>query len=620
MLLEAKVIASRIENYNPHAPGNRHKKGFDDVPLATTSEIQDALVRAENWAQTIKYSETDQELEQISTKFYELVFRIVAYNSLRVYFERTEPRSKIESKPTEFVGPIPKLEHTTYNSRAEEAISSNDRAEKTISNTAKSLQQKWFEGKNLEYSREEGQRIVYQINRYLMWRALLTVKTVGIPEEAAKKVQSEAVEESYALRLDHKEFKQVAIIQAHQYARLILENEVRPVELPIEILKVAAGVSWLEGDESKLLEQSGAAKNLLNVPNRHLSNQYILAFSMMPTQSVDRAARGAGGWAFPLDDAPIFSDANNSHAVTYFADGMTQEALHEGVMQLNPRTADVWRLCTAAILEAWGRGEKEPPRVWIDARELCDTMGFSKHVRGGHKPENIATAARALVDLERFHITIPYGTRHYPEDPKSGKRKSLPVQARAQHRVLAVMAKEEARELFKGSWLPMRWLITAGEWIKAYPREQFAPLFRALVELPVTYTPDRWAKAIGTELIWQYRQNEGQEKSQRVETMLKQACVLGEAQSDKNKKRVRDYFEKAMDRLQEADVCQSWEYNGSDIDQVESASRGWFSLWLETRVVVTPPTEVIQIMKQIAVNKSQIRRSQKRTEKARKVA
>ena len=342
---------------------------------------------------------------------------------------------------------------------------------------------------------------------------------------------------------------------------------------------------------------------------RTTHSQHIWALSMMPTQTIDRAARSARGWSFPTNDVPTFEDVNNKHIVSYFADGLTQEALREGVMQLNPHTADVWRLVTATILESWNEGEREPPRVWLDARQLCDTMGFKKHHKGGHRPENVAVAARALVDLERFYITIPYGTKQYPADA-NGNRKATTVQARAQHRVLAVMGKEEARQLFDTEWLPMRWLVTAGEWIKAYPREQFAPLFRTLVELPITYKPDQWAKAIGTELVWQYRQDQGKVQTQRVETMLRQAYVLEEAREERNKKRVRDSFEKAMDTLEEKGVCASWSYNGTDIDLVElkSNSKGWFDLWLQTRIVVTPPPEVTKVLKNITRKKKKYRR------------
>lgn len=339
--------------------------------------------------------------------------------------------------------------------------------------------------------------------------------------------------------------------------------------------------------------------------------QYSYALTMMPAQTVDRAARGIGGWSFPQDDAPTFEDANNKHAVTYFQDGLTQEALRESVMHLNPRTADVWRLCTATILESWGEGEREPPRVWLDARQLCDTMGFKKHHKGGHHAKNVAVAARALVDLERFHITIPSGARQYPEDAK-GKRKATTVEARSRHRVLAVMAKEEVKQLFDAEWLPMRWQVTAGDWIKAYPRNQFAPLFRALVELPGAYTPDLWAKAIGTELVWQYRQDEGKKQTQRVETMLKQACILDEVRQEKNKGRARDNFEKALDALQKYGICTGWEYNSADFDRIENTQRGWFDVWLQARVVVTPPLEVTKALTSVAKAKRQHRRRLKK--------
>ena len=362
----------------------------------------------------------------------------------------------------------------------------------------------------------------------------------------------------------------------------------------------------------KLIGDGLSTHNELHATDMELFKaEHFWTLSMMPTQTIDRAARGARGWSFPSDDAPSFEDANNQHGVTYFADGLKLEALREGVMQLNPRTADVWRLCTAAILESWDEGEKQPPRVWLDARQLCDAMGFKKHHKGGHRPENVAIAARALVDLERFYITVPYGAKQYPEDA-NGKRKAVTVKARSRQRVLAVMEKEEIKQLFNTEWLPLRWQVTAGDWIKAYPRNQFAPLFRALVELPGTYTPDLWAKAIGTELVWQYRQDEGKVQTQRVETMLKQACVFEEAYQDKNKGRARDNFEKALDKLQEHGVCVDWEYNGADIDRVDATQKGWFNLWLQARVIVRPPPGVVKVLENLVKVKRQHHRRLKK--------
>jgi hypothetical protein len=322
------------------------------------------------------------------------------------------------------------------------------------------------------------------------------------------------------------------------------------------------------------------------------------SFSMMPAQSVDRAARGRN-WNISLaDNVPTFIDERNQHSVAYHANDLTLEVSCERVTQLNPRTADVWRLCTAVILESWHEGQEEPPRVWIDARELCDGLGFTKH-HGSHKPENVTAAAKALEDLANFRIVIPYGARQYPIDPKTQKRRMRRLEARSIDKVLLIVSQQDVKPLSDNQWITLRWQITAGDWIKAYPRGQFAPLFRSLVELPAKCTPDIWAKSFGTELIWQFRQDKGSEKVQRVEVMLQQAGIWEEARGNANKKRVRDYFEGAMDKLQAFNICTSWEYNSADIDKVETTVKGWFDIWLQTRVIVVPNQEVKKAMEQI---------------------
>lgn len=323
------------------------------------------------------------------------------------------------------------------------------------------------------------------------------------------------------------------------------------------------------------------------------------SFSMMPAQSVDRAARGMNWNISSADDVPIFVDAKNQHSVAYQTSDLTLEAIRERVTQLNPRTADVWRLCTATILEAWHEGQDEPPRVWIDARELCDALGFTRHHGGSHKPENVMMAAKALEDLTNFRIVIPYGAQQYPVDPTTRKRRMRRLEARSVDKVLLIVKQEDVKPLHDDQWISLRWKITAGDWIKAYPRGQFAPLFRSLVELPAKYTPDLWAKSFGTELIWQFRQDKGAEKVQRVEVMLQQAGIWEEACDNTNKKRVRDYFEGAMDKLQALNICTSWEYNSEDIDRVETKKKGWFDIWLQARVIVVPNQEVKKAMEQI---------------------
>ena len=353
----------------------------------------------------------------------------------------------------------------------------------------------------------------------------------------------------------------------------------------IEALRRGEVPEWVrEFFEKSLLE---------NLLKEELYDDLYRILSAQPVQTIDRAARGSGGWTFPEGDAPFFNDPRNEHAVQYYRDGLTIEAMREAVLRLNPRTADVWRLLTAASLEFWQEGQFEPPAVWIDVRQLLQVMGYTKHHKGGFKPEQVREVAQAVGDLDNFYITIPLGTQQYPEDKKRpGRRKKVKLEATRSYKVLFNAATDEVKDLF-GNRYPMRWLLRPGEWIKAYPR-QFAPIYRAIVELPAKAGPHTWAKAIGTELSYQYRQDRdrGELKKLKVRTLLERACLLEETLETKKKGRMRGYFEGAMDILREIGVCQAWEYESGGIDQVEAVSKGWFDRWLEVSVVVTAPLYV----------------------------
>lgn len=320
------------------------------------------------------------------------------------------------------------------------------------------------------------------------------------------------------------------------------------------------------------------------------TGELIRIYSMLPSQIVDRASRGPKAWDLMDDGPPKFTDPRTKHVVEYYRDNLTLAAMREAVLGLNPRTADVWRLITAKSLEAWREGQDEPPFVWIDVRELLEVMGYAKHHKGGYKPEHLEEAARAVRDLSSFHITIPLGAKIMTQrNPKTGKRSRSRTEATRTYEVILKSTTDEIKNLF-GERYAMRWRLRPGEWAKNYPR-QFAPLYRALIELPAKQGRYTWAKALGTELTYHYREdrNSVAKKTLKVVTLLERACLLHEAQGMKNKKRARDYFESALETLREVRVCEAWVYNAQDIDRIEIMSRGWFEIWLEARVEITAP-------------------------------
>ncbi len=365
--------------------------------------------------------------------------------------------------------------------------------------------------------------------------------------------------------------------------------------LPVERYDEIAAVSttfWFKLDRRApewVLEVFGVSAT----PRANGDIEYLRSFSMQPAQTIDRALRSPSGWAYGEDASPTFKDPRSSFVVEYYQEGVQTEALRQAVMKLNPRRADVWRLITAASLEAWIDGQNAPEAIWVDVRDLLDVMGYQKAKHGGYKTEHRIEAASALVDLRNLHIVIPYGSEVYPIDPASGKRKPTRLEARRTYQVMLILATDELADMY-GNTYPMRWLVRPGEWIKGYPK-QFAKLYRALVQLPAKRGTYSWAKAIGTELSYQYKQDRrnGRVKTLKVATLLERACLMEEVVAMKNRRRARDYFEGSLDLLREIEVCSGWEYEGSDIDEVETRKRRWFETWLECRVKITAPEAVV---------------------------
>lgn len=412
----------------------------------------------------------------------------------------------------------------------------------------------------------------------------------------------------------------LALEHGNSIARSTLEEH-QPVSMPLEKLRASLGLdlllqSALEGKAGQASDTAKPAEAPAPTLELDLDRAGLGILSMQPAQTIDRAARSPSGWLIAPDRLPRFNDPRSPLFVEYQRDGATAEALAEYVSGLNPRTADVWRLITARSLEAWQQGQDSPPSIWLDVREIAAAMGYKKHHRGGYKPEHLEEVARAIRDLDAFRLTLPLGTEIY-QPAKAGSKRRAPEKLTAVriHKVLEISTQDEVRNLFGDSW-PLRYELKPGAWIKNFPRT-YAPLFRALVELPAKAGASTWAKAIGTELAYQYRQNaknsNGVEKL-KVRTMLERAVLLQEASASRNKGRMRTYFEEALDTLTAENVCAGWTYEPEDSDRLEAVAgvRGWFDVWLECRVLITTPDSITSELQATSDTAKKAQREQRR--------
>lgn len=329
------------------------------------------------------------------------------------------------------------------------------------------------------------------------------------------------------------------------------------------------------------------------------SGTVVRVLSPQVMRSVDRAVRGPQVWQTSESGRPVYRDPDNHLLVEFDPSGVLQEALLEQVKALNPRTADVWRLITAHLLEHWVHDAEEPPAQWIAVHDLLDAMGYSKAKSGGYRPEHVELVGKALQSLEALWVVVPQGTRVAHFDPTTGKRKPTLLTATTAHRVLNVSSKRALRTLSGGEY-PMQWFIRAGDWIRNFPRES-ATLLKALVEINATGATNVWAKAIGMEVSYLYARQVRGAQSLNVGVLLERAGLMPEIEGWRrsgNSGRARKYFDESLDLLESLRAIREWRYDPQDVAALEAASRPqMLARWLASRVTflvgdageLTPP-------------------------------
>ncbi|GGS10790.1 hypothetical protein GCM10008960_41020 [Deinococcus sedimenti] len=339
-------------------------------------------------------------------------------------------------------------------------------------------------------------------------------------------------------------------------------------------------------------------------PNYPAHLQRMLSDS--PFILVDRATRDGRNWMVDRDveHYPYFEDHKTESLrglrLTYVppGDALLEEAAAqalERVNQLDDTTSDVWRFI---LWKATERRDELQSEITLDSREVARALGYKPHVHGGMKPEHLLLVHQALQHLEALKIFIPPGERLIDTD---GKKKKQRISTGREERIIAVMARTGSRDLY-GQRTEMIWEIALGKWVRLFS-SSYAPMFKALVELPSKRGVNVWAKRIGTELVLYYRQSidKGPVKRLRWRTLLERSMLANEVEEmrvARNTGRVIKYAEGALDLLQKIGVIRSWEAVPSDADALAQsfAKPGSFEAWMDSMVEIVVPIEIEGIL------------------------
>lgn len=116
------------------------------------------------------------------------------------------------------------------------------------------------------------------------------------------------------------------------------------------------------------------------------------------------------------------------------------------------------------------------------------------------------------------------------------------------------------------------------------------------------YNPHReeWEKKLIRYLSWRWRTQARKGdylKPHKVSSLLR---AIGKEINMRAPSRTRDRFEQALDKLQDDNLINAWEYE--EWDESIAAKNGWSRLWVNTKVIINPPQIIKKRYQSIAVN------------------
>ncbi len=206
----------------------------------------------------------------------------------------------------------------------------------------------------------------------------------------------------------------------------------------------------------------------------------------------------------------------------------------------------------------------------------------------GYLPQQRREMMRALARQQSLWLVMAQvETYEVPEGGKKPKKVRRSLQSRA-----FIITDRLGQELPDGSFHVEQFRFRPGDVFAAFlegPGRQTALLSAKALK----YDPYRqtWEKRLTRYLSWQWRVKQASGRllaSYRVQTLLD---AIGVEMDPRRAAPTRERLESALDTLEADGVIAEWRYEGNG-RQNSTRSRGWAREWLQTTVLIEPPSEI----------------------------
>lgn len=276
-----------------------------------------------------------------------------------------------------------------------------------------------------------------------------------------------------------------------------------------------------------------------------------------------------------------------------------QKMMQNKVLELEKHghlTADVFDI----LVHKWLHVARHPEAmVTVDINDFLHIRGLKTFKRGnrrsGYTDEQRKQIARQLDLLDNIWIKIAE-MDVYPKGEK--KKKTRGLEGRS------VLTEYRGGQTdINGTIKPDSWRLRPGSLFANYFFEPYGRQTALLSIKAVEYDPYRqqWEKSLTRYLAWIWRADKTGKRGEAgllVKTLMEKA---DQKVDRRNPARTRDRLEKALDKLQEDKVISGWHYQSPDESIINK--RGWWKKWLEWKVIIQAPKELLSYYSSIEKKK-----------------
>lgn len=338
----------------------------------------------------------------------------------------------------------------------------------------------------------------------------------------------------------------------------------------MELMGVIARKVW-SGWQDRQDENCDQAKPLA-------SDNYLPATTGLVDQDIFRGLRPGNHWG-NVSDFPFFAGQAASLSVPSVPYGGTAEDMEAAwrvIRDLTEKTYPIFLVALVLWLKSTQNRTGLVP-VSMSVSDVLTIRGTKPHINGGYKTEDKRAVARELMALSNVWVEV----NHTIKNGRCTKR------TRSQLMRLSI---EEELDLFDNG-TPYEFSIAPGDWILSALRPgglELGLISEDLLKLDLGR--DLFAFKLGAYLFFQFRIRAYYRNYDQPYFIGKLFASAGQVVSKKNPERNQEALEKALETLVAVGQIGSWKY----LDVVP-AGRGWLGRWLDQKIIINPPQEIVTI-------------------------